>query len=185
MQAIEALLTRTSAKTIGQREVTARDLHTVLEAAVRAPDHGRLRPWRFMLVRGADLERLGAILETALRKRGGGVSEGDLARERDKTRRAPLIVIVICRVNHGTKVPEIEQVLATGAAAENMMLALHALGYGAMWKTGAPAYDPFVKQSLGLAVEDHIVGFIYAGGDPTYVPGKTARVEDALLPFPS
>jgi nitroreductase len=179
------LLTRQSAKTFGARQVSASDLETALSAAVRAPDHGRLRPWRFMLVQGSNLERLGEIFATALRGRGGEVTDGDLARERDKTKRAPLIIVVVCRVVTGTKVPEIEQVIAAGAAAENLLLAFHALGYGAVWKTGAPAYDPSVKRALALADSDHIIGFIYAGGEQTYTPGKAAQVTDAMLPFPA
>jgi nitroreductase len=180
---MEALLTRASAKTIGAKPVAPEHLRLALQAAVRAPDHGRLRPWRFMLFEGAQREALGEILATTLKQRGGEVSDGDLARERDKATRAPLIVLVVCRAVSGTKIPEIEQVLAAGAAAQNLMLAFHALGYGAMWKTGAPAYDPRVKAALGLAPTDQIIGFLYAGGDATYVPAKGAAVDDVLLAF--
>jgi nitroreductase len=183
MDALEALLTRTSAKSLGPTSVQAAHLRTALEAAVRAPDHGRLRPWRFIVVEGDQRLALGEIFARALQRRGGEYSAGDIERERAKALRSPLIVIVGCHVVSGTKIPEIEQVLAAGAAAENLMLALHAQGYGAVWKTGAPAYDPYVKRAVGLAPEDHIVGFIYAGGDATYSPGKPASVDTALLPF--
>ena len=72
--------------------------------------------------------------------------------------RAPLIILVACRAVPGTKVPVIEQILAAGAAAQNILLGLHNFGYAAAWKTGEAAYDPEVKKSLGLAVDDHIVG---------------------------
>jgi nitroreductase len=86
----------------------------------------------------------------------------------------------------GTKVPVIEQILAAGAAAQNILLALHALGYAAAWKTGEAAYDPEVKKALGLAVDDHLIGFIYTGGGvgASFAPGKPASVQDAMLDFP-
>ena len=154
MDAIEALTTRASAKAYGDMTPTRDHLDVILQAAVHAPDHGRLRPWRFMLIQGAQ--------------------------------RAPLIILVACRVVPGTKVPVIEQILAAGAAAQNILLGLHNFGYVAAWKTGDAAYDPEVKKALGLQVDDHIVGFIYAGGGlgALFAPGKPAVLEDALLSFP-
>jgi nitroreductase len=72
-----------------------------------------------------------------------------------------LVVAAIC--TPGGKVPVIEQVLSAGAAAQNVMLAAHALGFNSMWKTGGPAYDDEVKKSLGLEAKDAIVGFMYLG----------------------
>jgi nitroreductase len=183
MDAIHALLTRSSAKAIGQTRIAQEHLRIALEAAVRAPDHGRLRPWRFMLIEGDDLRQFGEVLVEAAQRRNPQASEGEIAREREKAARAPHIIVVVCRVVASAKVPEVEQILAAGAAAQNVMLALHAQGYGAAWKTGAPAYDVGVKTAIGLAATDHIVGFIYAGGDATFAPGKRATVEEAMLPF--
>ena len=99
---------------------------------------------------------------------------------------APLVILVGCRIVPGTKVPAIEQLMAAGAAAQNILLALHAQGYVAAWKTGEAAYDTEVKRALGLAADDHIVGFIYAGGSAgaTFSAGKPASVRDAMLVFP-
>jgi nitroreductase len=86
------------------------------------------------------------------------------AAERDKIARSPAIVVVACVPDRGqTKIPEIEQVVATAAAAQNLFLAAHDLGYGVMWKTGAAAYDPGVKTALGLGADDHIVGIMHLG----------------------
>jgi len=114
------------------------------------------------------------------------LSEGDVQRERDKALRAPLIIVVACRIVPGTKIPAIEQLMAAGAAAQNILLALHALGYVAAWKTGEAAYDTEVKKSLGLAADDHLVAFIYTGGGAgaTFAAGKAANVQDAMLEFP-
>ena len=93
-----------------------------------------------------------------------------LSRERAKALRAPLIIVVAARTQV-CKIPQIEQVLAVAAAAQNIMLAAHALGFGAMWKTGDPAYDDSVKSALGLETTDSIVGFLYLGtADGTSLP---------------
>src|SRR4051812_27948942 len=186
MDTIEALNTRRSAKSYGDTPPNRDHLDTVLEAAVHAPDHGRLRPWRFMLIEGAKRKKLGDILAAAALRRNPSLPAGDLQRERDKATRAPLIIVVICRAVTGTKVPIIEQILAAGAATQNILLGLHNFGYAAAWKTGDAAYDPEVKKSLGLATDDHIVGFVYAGGGlgALFAPGKAASVQDAMLKFP-
>ena len=187
MDALEAIATRGSAKTYGANAPTKEQLAQVLNAAVRAPDHGRLRPWRFMIIEGDQRRKLGDLLATSAKRRVPGLSEGDLQRERDKALRAPLIIVVACRAVPGTKVPIIEQILAAGAAAQNILLALHALGFAAAWKTGEAAYDPELKKSLGFAGDDHLVAFIYTGGGEgaSYSAGKPARVEDAMLDFPA
>ncbi len=186
MDAIEALTTRATAKTYGETPPTKEHLATVLQAAVHAPDHGRLRPWRFMFIEGSQRRKFGELLAASAARRIPGLSEGDLQRERDKAMRAPLIILVACRIVPATKVPAIEQILAAGAAAQNILLALHALGYAAAWKTGEAAYDTDVKKALGLAADDHIVGLIYTGGGlgASVAPGKAASVQDAMLDFP-
>ena len=186
MELFDALTSRSTAKTYGESAPTREHLDQVLQAAVRAPDHGRLRPWRFMLIAGDQRRKLGDLLAASARRRVPGLSEGDLQRERDKALRAPLIIVTACRVVPGTKVPAVEQILAAGAATQNILLALHALGYAAAWKTGEAAYDPEVKKAMGLAADDHIIGLVYTGGGrgATFATGKPASVQDAMLEFP-
>jgi nitroreductase len=86
-----------------------------------------------------------------------------LQSERNKALRAPMIVVAVARPVAHPKVPELEQILAAGAAVQNALLAAQALGFGSMWKTGAPAYDPELKRALGLEPSDHIIGFLYLG----------------------
>jgi nitroreductase len=187
MDAIEALNSRATAKTFGGDAPIKEHLAAVLQAAVRAPDHGRLRPWRFMLIEGDQRQKLGELLAASAKRRVPGLSAGDLQRERDKAMRAPLIILVAARIVPGTKVPAIEQLLAAGSAAQNILLALHALGYASAWKTGEAAYDTELKKSLGFAADDHIIGFIYTGGmaGATFATGKAASIADAMLAFPS
>jgi nitroreductase len=171
MQAIDALLLRRSARTLTDPGPDAGALELILSAAARAPDHGRLRPWRFIVVRGAARERFGALLADQLRRSHPATPPETLERERLKAFRAPLIIVVAAHCEAGGKIPLIEQILSAGAAAHAMLLAAVALGFNAMWKTGAAAYDGAVKQALGLALEDAIVGFIYLGTESGERPG--------------
>lgn len=175
MQAIDALLKRRSAKTLTEPAPDEGALSLLLECASRAPDHGRLRPWRFIVIRGAARERLGELMADQLRRKQPAASAEALQRERQKALRAPLIVVVAAVCNATAKVPPIEQTLAAGAAAQNMMLAATALGFGAMWKTGDAAYDDSVKLALGLEARDAIVGFLYLGTAPIDAAPPPAR----------
>lgn len=166
MQAIDALLNRRSARILTEPAPDEGALELLLECAARAPDHGRLRPWRFIVIRGGARERLGELMASRLQRRQPGASAESLQRERQKAQRAPLIVAVAAVCSPAARVPAIEQILAAGAAAENVMIAATALGFGAMWKTGDAAYDDTVKSALGLAPGDAIVGFIYIGTAP-------------------
>jgi len=163
MQAIDALLSRQSARTLSEPGPDAAALELIFASAVRAPDHGRLRPWRFVLIAGAARARLAELLAAHLARGSAPASAESLERERHKAYRAPLIVAVAAHVNPAVKIPGVEQLLSAGAAAHAMMLAAAALGFGAMWKTGGAAYDPEVRAGLGLEPEDAIVGFLYLG----------------------
>jgi nitroreductase len=164
MQAIDLLLTRRSARALTEPAPDAAALNLILASAARAPDHGRLRPWRFVVVRAAARERFGEVLAAHLARTHEKVNEETLQRERAKALRAPLIVVVGAHFNTThAKVPAVEQLLAVAAATEAMMLAAVALGFNAMWKTGAAAYDDEVKRALGFGSADAIVGFLYLG----------------------
>ena len=163
VDAIEALTTRTSPPGLVAPGPDQASLERMLQAAVRAPDHKRLRPWRFIVIEGASREAFGDVLATSLRRREPEVPEAALAKERTKPLRAPLIVVVAAVLREHRGVPAIEQIVAAGAAAENILVAAHALGFGAFWRTGAPAYDETVKRALGLKPDDAIVGFLYLG----------------------
>jgi len=86
-----------------------------------------------------------------------------LDREERKALRAPVIIVVVTRIRANANIPNVEQIVSAGAAAEHIMLAVQALGYGAMWRTGAPAYDDRVKEGLGIGTRDAIIGMIYIG----------------------
>ena len=180
MDLTTALLTRASVGALSEPAPEGAALAQLLEAGAAAPDHGRLRPWRFILVRGAARERLGAVFAAALARSVPEATAPMLERERAKPLRAPLILVVAAHVVEHPKVPAIEQVLAAGAAAQNILLAAHAAGFGAMWRTGEPAYDEGVKAALGLAPGDAIVGFLYLGTRRDAAAERPRKAPEAL-----
>lgn len=149
MDALDLLLTRKSAMKLDAPAPSEADLDKMFQSAVRAPDHGRLRPWRFVVIEGDKRARLGELMADAMRNRDPGVTEDMLVRERAKPMRAPTIVVAAARVQKGHRIPECEQIAAAAAATQNIMLAAHALGYGAMWKTGEPAYRSNGEDRVG------------------------------------
>jgi len=163
MDLFAAIDSRSSAARLTQPGPTPEHLARMLEAAGHAPDHGRMRPWNLIVLEGPLKERFAAAAAQAKHRRLPAMTEEQLSAERDKFLRSPSIVVVGCTVRDNPKVPEIEQVIAAGAATQNLFLAAHGLGYGVMWKTGAAAYDPGVKALLGLQERDHIVGIIHLG----------------------
>jgi nitroreductase len=163
MDAIELLLNRTSNGKLTEPAPDEESLQLALQAAVRAPDHGVLRPWRLQLVRGAAREHLGKVLREALVHRKPSASTEELDKEQSKPLRAPLIIVVSARVQQSPKIPELEQLLSAGVAANNVLLVLQARGYAGIWRTGPAAYDAHVKQALGIPSSDTIIGFLYAG----------------------
>jgi nitroreductase len=163
MDLLTAIDTRASAARLSAPGPSASDLARILAAAARAPDHGRMKPWHLVVLEGSARERFAAAAAEAKRRRAASMSEEQLAFERQKMLSSPTLVVVGCTVREHPKVPEIEQVIAAGAAAQNLFLAAHDLGYGVMWKTGAAAYDPDVKTALGLRTTDHIVGIMHLG----------------------
>jgi nitroreductase len=178
MDAIDLLLTRESAVKLQAPGPSPQDLERIFAAAVRAPDHGRLRPWQFVVIDQDHRTAFGELMADSMRRRDPAAPAEALQRERDKAFRAPCIVAVAAKLKRGHKIPEIEQLASASAAAQTIMLAVPALGFGAVWKTGAPAYDPLVKTALGFDAADEILGFLYIGtqtGGPAPLPRPDAR----------
>jgi len=165
MQAIDLLLQRQSARTLTEPAPTDAALELIFESAARAPDHGKLRPWRFVVIDSAARGAFGDLLAAHLRRSHPGMNDESLLRERQKAFRAPMILVVAAHTTPGVKIPVIEQLLSAGAAAQAVLLAAVALGFNGVWKTGAAAYDDTVKAALGLEASDVIVGFLYLGSE--------------------
>jgi len=179
MNAIDLLLGRVSPAQLAEPGPSATALEKILAAAARAPDHGRMQPWRFLVIEGAARERFGEVMAQSLLRREPDAPTGKLEAERKKALRAPVIVVVGAAVKENPKVPDVEQIVAAGAACENMLLAAHALGFGGFWRTGPVAYDAEVKRALGLAESDSIVGIIYMGS--IAIAGQSKPAETAAV----
>lgn len=164
MDPIEAITSRVTPALLGDPGPSEPEIRIVLDAAAAAPDHGRLRPWRFAVLAGKDREKLATLFKESLQRRRPEATAAELDAEGARAMRAPLVIVVAAALqrNH-PKVPDIEQILSAGAAVQNLTLALLAMGYGTMWKTGPAAYDPLAAPALGFAETDQIVAFLYIG----------------------
>jgi nitroreductase len=171
MDAYETIAKRVSPVEIGEPAPDEETERKIVAAALRAPDHGRLRPWRFLSIRGEGRRALGDAFAAALKGRDPNATPDAVELERQKPLRGPLLIVAVARIDETSRIPAVEQLLSAGAAAQNIVLASHALGFGAMWKTGPAAYDAGVKAALGLEPSEAIVGLIYIGAVKT--PGKT------------
>lgn len=138
-------------------------LHTLLSAAVRVPDHGKLTPWRFVRIRGTARRALGEVLAERQRERDPQCNPAVIEKDRQRFDHAPLILAVVASITREHKVPEQEQLLSAGCSCFSLLLAAQALGFGAQWLTGWAAYDPVVAARLGLGANEGIVGFIHIG----------------------
>lgn len=153
----------TLAKNMAEPGPDAAQLDTLLRIGARAPDHGKLFPWRFLVFEGEARARFGAILEARFREiePNGPVERYEL--ERNRFLRAPLVIAVISDVSENHKIPEWEQTLSAGAVCQNLLIGAAALGFGAQWLTEWYAYDRTVKRALGLEPGERIAGFVYVG----------------------
>jgi len=146
------------------------ELLEVFTAAARAPDHGKLQPWRFLVIQGEGLESLSHIFLSAITKLNPDVSPSLVEKTRSMPFRAPMIIVAIAKCQESSKVPKLEQIIACGAATQNLLNALFALNYGAVWRTGDLAYEKHVTQSLGLGESEELIGFIYVGTPAVDIP---------------
>jgi len=163
MSLADAIETRVSVGRLVAPGPDDEQLMAILNAGVRAPDHGRITPWRFIVVEGKARERLGSAF-AAHRKRIAPESDDKrLRQEAEKANRAPVIIAVAAHVVDHPRIPRSEQILATAAGVQNMLLVTHSLGLGAIWRTGTPSRDPEVSRSIGFLRNEEIVGFIYIG----------------------
>lgn len=142
---------------------SAAELDTLLSIAARVPDHGKLVPWRFLVIEGERKKLVAASLLPLLRRAHPEATEDQVAKEPDRFAHSPLVVAVISRAGPHPKIPEWEQVLSAGAACMNLVLAAHAMGYGANWVTGWAAYERPCLDLLGVGEGERIAGFIHIG----------------------
>src|SRR5690606_7426359 len=138
---LEYLLSRRSTKFLKSPGPDESQLAQIFQAAMSAPDHGRLQPWRFALIRGESLGRLADMAISAIKAEGLPLTPEKEASNRRWLEELPLLIAIACKIDHSnTKIPEHERMLAVGSAVMNMLNAAHMLGYGAFWSTGLGSY---------------------------------------------
>ena len=162
-RALRAVTGRRSVSKLTEPGPTPDELGELLAAACTAPDHGKLRPWRFLVLEGDALRRLGDAYARALSAREPTATAEDLDRARGKPQRSPVLVAVVARLTPHATVREWEQLVAAGCAAHNLCIAATAHGYGSMWRTGWYAEHPEVLAHLGLDANERLVGLVHLG----------------------
>lgn len=174
MDIFETIHSRQSIGKVKPDPVPRKLIEKLLSAAVQAPNHYKVRPWRFVILTGAGRERLGEVMANSMKAEHPEYPPEAFEKERGKPLRSPVLIAVGVDKPLEAKVLEVENICATAAATENLLLAAHAEGLGARWRTGSPATDPKVKQFLGFEPDQHLIGFIYIGY-PEFEPEPKER----------
>lgn len=173
---IEFIHQRHSEAKLAEPAPAGAELESILQCALRAPDHGLLRPWHYIVLQGKAREGLGRAWADALESERPEASPAALEKARALPLRAPMIIAAVTRVQANPKVPIIEQHLSTAAGVAYLLLALQARGFAGFWRTGEMAYHPRVRDYLELGPHDAITGFVYVG---------TPQVDRSPLPMPA
>jgi nitroreductase len=183
LDALSLLQQRHSApsRQLGEPAPDAATLHSLLEAAIRVPDHGKLVPFRLITLRGESKLKFGALLAERAIRRDPDLPESKREKERLRYTFAPLVIVVVARIDHDAGIPEIEQKLCAGNVAYNILMGAYALGFGAQWLTGWAAYDEEVAGLLGLGKNECVIGFVHVGTPQTDIPDRDRPALDSLL----
>jgi nitroreductase len=182
-ETLDLLLTRRSgsAKAMDKPGPSRKQLAEILRAGARAPDHGKLFPWRFIVFEGKGRERFGGILAEVLE------AEGErpklIEEERERFLRAPVVVGVVSSARELIKIPVWEQELSAGAVCQNILIASHALGFVGNWLTEWYAYHPRVKEMIGLKPGERIAGFIYIGTSTVELEERPRPEMDKIVSY--
>lgn len=182
-ETLDLLLSRRSgsAKAMGTPGPSPKQLGEILKAGARAPDHGKLFPWRFIVFEGNARERFGGILAEVLE------AEGErpklIEEEQQRFLRAPVVVGVVSSARELIKIPVWEQELSAGAVCQNILIASHALGFVGNWLTEWYAYHPKVKELIGLKPGERIAGFIYIGTSTVELEERPRPEMDKIVSY--
>ncbi|MCV2402962.1 nitroreductase [Marinomonas sp. C2222] len=160
---IKFMRNRVSQPILNEPAPNVAEWELILDAASRAADHGNLKPWRFRIYEGEGRNQLGQIYWRHAMAEVESIADSKKEAFIKKAYRAPAILLIYAHVQDHSKVPAIEQVMAVSAAAQQALLGLNALGYGAIWRTGPACFTQATKDLLSLKEEDQIVGLIYVG----------------------
>lgn len=163
MDVFEAIYNRHSQGKVKPDPVPRQLIEKLLDAAVQAPNHYKVRPWRFVVLTGKGRHKLGEIMAASQQSRHPDYPPEAFDKCRSLPLRSPVLIAVGVDKPSEAKVLEVENICAAAAATQNLLLAAHALGFGAKWRTGEWARDEMVKRFLGFEADQHLIGFIYIG----------------------
>ena len=163
MDTLEAIHSRQSIGEVKPDPVPRELIEKLLSAAVQAPNHYKVRPWRFVVLTGDGRKRLGDVIAQSFAEKFPQAPASALDKERAKPLRAPVLIAVGVDKPSEPNVLEVENICAAAAAVENLLLAAHALGLAAKWRTGEDARNPRVKEFLGFTPDQHLIAFVYIG----------------------
>jgi len=163
MEILEAIHNRQTQGKVKQDPLPRETIEKLLDAAVQAPNHHRVRPWRFVVLTGEARNKLGDVMAASQMDRKPDLPQESFDKTRSMPLRAPVLIAVAADKPSEEKVIEIENVSAASAACQNILLVANALGLGVIWRTGVWARDAKVKEFLGFEADQHIVGFLYIG----------------------
>ena len=172
METMKALLSRRSISKLTNPPPSKDVMQEVYQAALRAPDHSWLRPWKFIEITGNSRNKLGQAFVNATKKT-EEVDEERQSKIHSLPFRSPMIIIVVAKINHDKpNVPRLEQIQSTAAAAQNILLALHDKGFGAYWRTGkySTERNDYIADELSLDKNDEGLGYLYVGTPETVAP---------------
>lgn len=181
-----------SRRSIGNLSIpapTESQIKAAIDCAVTAPDHKKLQPWRFIVTQGNARHDLGraflAAAEAQAAQEGETLSEKSRQKTYNMPLRAPMIITVVTQMQVHKKVPPFEQMLSTGAAVQNLILALKAQGFSTVWRTGLLCNEPAVKEYFGVGADDYVTAFVYTGSSPCDMPTRKPIDIEPLLRFES
>lgn len=164
---LEAIRGRRSIGRVKPDPVDREIIEAILEAASWAPSHHNTQPWRFVVMTGDGRGKLGEgyarVAAAGAPDLAGEELEERLRKERLKAFRAPVVIAAICSPSDDPRAVREEELAAAQIAVQNLLLAAHAFGLGAIWRSGQPMFDPLMKEQFELRADEEIVAFIYAG----------------------
>jgi len=163
MDVFEAMYSRHVQGKVKPAPIPREVIKKLLSAAVQAPNHHKVRPWRFVVLTGNARNRLGDVMAASQLDRKPDLPPEASAKTRALPLRAPVVIAVGVDKPTEEKVLEVENIAAVSAACQNLLLAAQALGLGAIWRTGEWARDTKVKEFLGFSADQHLIAFLYIG----------------------
>lgn len=161
MDALSILLNRQSQARLQAPAPEGTALENIMRAALKAPDHGGLTPWQFVVCQGKGLTDLGAIFERSAIENDKSAKE--IERAVQLPLRAPMVIVAIAKYKEHEKVPQVEQIASASCAVMAMQMAAQAQGFNGIWRTGAYAHCEVVRKAFELSEDDEIIGFLYLG----------------------